>query len=269
MLFDSHTHLNASEFDEDRDQALAKARAAGVKGMTLIGSDRESIDRANEMLAQNDDLLAVFGWHPVDAIDFGSEEEDLLRQQLTHPKAVGVGEIGLDFHWDKSPREVQERVLRQQLAIARDYELPVVIHSRDAQEATYQILKEEKIGEIGGVIHNFGDGPDLAQAYLDLGMYLSFSGVSTFKKSKEVREAVRLCPKDRILIETDSPYLTPEPKRGQKNGSHLVRYVCNRLADELDMSYEDFAQLTFDNACRFFNLTYDGQTFQKKGQADG
>lgn len=257
MLFDTHTHFNAPEFATDRQAAITRARQAGVSGMALIGFDRETIANAQTLVQENRDMVAAYGWHPELAGEYDAQVEQTLQQALDSPKVVAVGEFGLDYHWDAAPHEVQERVMRRQIAIARERKLPIIIHTRDANEDTYRILKDERVGELGGIMHTFGDDPEWAQKFLDLGLHLSFSGVVTFKKSKAVRSAAALVPKDRLLIETDSPYLAPEPHRGQRNESAHIRYVVNRLAEARETSYEAIADLTYQNACRLFGIHWD------------
>ncbi|MDO4669975.1 MAG: TatD family hydrolase [Aerococcus sp.] len=257
MLFDTHTHFNAEDFKDDQAQAIERARQAGVSGMTIIGFDHETIANGQALVSRELDMVAAYGWHPELAGEYNAEVERELQAALDSPKVVAVGEFGLDYHWDAAPHEVQERVMRRQIAIARERKLPIIIHTRDANEDTYRILKDEHVEEIGGIMHTFGDDPEWAQKFLDLGMHLSFSGVVTFKKSKAVREAVAMVPADRLLIETDSPYLSPEPHRGQRNETANIRYVATRIADVRNTSYEAIARQTYDNACRLFGIHWD------------
>ncbi|KAA9241522.1 MULTISPECIES: TatD family hydrolase [Aerococcus] len=263
MLFDTHTHFNTADFDEDRDQAIERARQAGVSGMGIVGFDQDSIERGLPLVAKHPDMVGIYGWHPTEAGKYNQDIENLLLTALDTDKAVGVGEMGLDFYWDEDPLEVQEKVFRRQIAIAREAHLPVIIHNRDASEDVYRILKDEKIWEIGGIMHTFGESREDAKRFLDLGMHLSFSGVMTFKKTKEVRYVAANCPEDRLLIETDSPYLTPEPKRGQRNESANISFVNNRLADLRQTSYEAMAKITYDNACRLFGIEWTEAGWKK------
>lgn len=257
MLFDTHTHFNAHDFDEDREEVIQSARNAGVSGMNIIGFDNDTLPGARELVHQNKDMVASYGWHPEVAGDYNAEIEKMLEEYLDSEKAVALGEFGLDYHWEAAPHDVQERVMRRQIAMARERHLPIIIHTRDANDDTYRILKDEHVEEIGGIMHTFGDDPEWAKKFLDLNMHISFSGVLTFKKSKTVREAAKIVPAERLLIETDSPYLSPEPKRGKRNTSANVRFVCNLLADLRDTSYEDIAALTYKNACDLFKIHYD------------
>lgn len=260
MLFDTHTHFNTDAFDEDREEAIQRARKAGVSGMAIVGFDEDSIRRGMPLVQANADMVGIYGWHPTEAGKYDQRIEKLLLTALSSSKVVAMGEMGLDFFWDEDPLDVQEKILRRQIAIARERHLPIVIHNREASEDIYRILKDERVWEIGGIMHTFGEGLEEAKRFLDLGMHLSFSGVATFKKTKEVREVAAYCPADRLLLETDSPYLTPEPKRGQRNETANIRYVCNRIADARETSYEEVAALSYQNACRLFGI--EGQEGQ-------
>ncbi len=265
MLFDTHTHLNVDDFDDDRQETIARAREVGVSGFALVGFNYNTIDRAQQMVSDNQDMVGIYGWHPTEAVDYNEDAEKFLLQALEGPKVVAVGETGLDYYWETSPHDVQEKVFRRQLAIARELHLPVVIHNRDATEDCYRILKDEKVGDFGGIMHSFGETPEWAEKFLDLGMHISFSGVSTFKKTVEVREAAKLVPDNRILIETDSPYLSPEPKRGKRNESAYVAYVAQKLAETRGVSLAQFEDLTFKNACALFKLELNNAALLKRG----
>lgn len=264
MLFDTHTHLNVDDFDEDREETIIRARHAGVKGFALVGFNYHTINRAKEMTKANGDMVGIYGWHPTEAVDYNAEAEKYLLSNLEDDRVVAVGETGLDYYWDTSPREVQEKVFRRQLAIAREFHLPIVIHNREATADCYRILKEEKVGDFGGIMHSFGETPEWVEKFLDLGMHISFSGVATFKKTVEVREAAKLVPNDKLLIETDSPYLAPVPKRGKRNESAFVAYVAETLAATRESSIADFETQTFQNALDLFALDFDGQALVKR-----
>src|SRR5699024_11398879 len=206
--------------------------------------------RSQEMVEENGDMVGIYGWHPTEAVDYNADAEKYLLSTLEDDRVVALGETGLDYYWDTSPRDVQEKVFCRQLAIARELQLPIVIHNRDATADCYRILKEEKVGYFGGIMHSFGETPEWVEKFLDLGMHVSFSGVSTFKKTGEVREAAKLVPDDKILIETDSPYLAPVPKRGKRdrkstrlNSSHVsISYAVfclkkKRICGELRLQH--------------------------------
>ena len=251
-LFDTHTHLNATAFIGQEDQIIQQAHEQGVGYFAVVGFDRETIERSLALSERYDEVISVIGWHPTEAYCYSAEVERWIEQQLEHPKVKMYGEIGLDYHWDTSTKTEQWRVFRRQIAIAKEHNLPITIHNRDATDDVYQILKEEGIPDAGGIMHSFGEGVDDAKRFLDLGMHLSFSGVLTFKKTEEVRQAAAIVPDHRLLIETDAPYLAPEPMRGKQNQPAYVRYVAERLAQVRQMSYADLAALTTQNAFELF-----------------
>lgn len=251
-LFDTHTHLNATAFKGQEDQIIQQAHEQGVGYFAVVGFDRETIERSLALSERYDEIISVIGWHPTEAYCYNGEVERWIEQQLEHPKVKMYGEIGLDYHWDTSTKAEQWRVFRRQIAIAKEHNLPITIHNRDATDDVYQILKEEGIPDAGGIMHSFGEGVDDAKRFLDLGMHLSFSGVLTFKKTEEVRQAAAIVPDHRLLIETDAPYLAPEPMRGKQNQPAYVRYVAERLAQVRQMSYADLAALTTQNAFELF-----------------
>ena len=251
-LFDTHTHLNATAFKGQEDQIIQQAHEQGVGYFAVVGFDRETIERSLALSERYDEVISVIGWHPTEAYCYSAEVERWIEQQLEHPKVKMYGEIGLDYHWDTSTKAEQWRVFRRQIAIAKEHNLPITIHNRDATDDVYQILKEEGIPDAGGIMHSFGEGVDDAKRFLDLGMHLSFSGVLTFKKTEAVRQAAAIVPDHRLLIETDAPYLAPEPMRGKQNQPAYVRYVAERLAQVRQMSYADLVALTTQNAFELF-----------------
>ncbi|WP_125579457.1 TatD family hydrolase [Lacticaseibacillus suibinensis] len=254
QIFDSHTHLNDTPYAGQEAQYVQQAAALGVTKMAIVGSNAGLNAGALRLAKQFDQLYAIVGWHPDDSKDYDQAAEDLLETQLALPKTVALGEIGLDYHWDNSPREIQRRVFRRQLAIARELHIPVSIHSRDAFEDTYAILKDAQLSEFGAIMHSFtGDG-EWAKKFLDLGMYISYSGIVSFKNAPEEHESVQVVPADRLLVETDAPYLTPAPYRGRQNEPGYTRYVVEAVAKWRQEAPEAVAQTTWDNAHRIFNL---------------
>lgn len=209
ILFDSHTHLNAEQFDGIEAEVIAQAKQKGVQHFAVVGFDAKTIEKTLQLSQQYDSIVSVVGCHPTNALDYTPEFEKRLYEWLQHPKVKMLGEIGLDYYWDTAPHDVQEQVFRRQIAIAKELDLPITIHNRDATADTYRILKSEGIPNAGGIMHSFGGTAEEAKQFLDLGMHISFSGVLTFKKSDSVREAASIVPKDRLLIETDAPYLAP------------------------------------------------------------
>jgi len=254
MLIDTHTHMNAIQFDEDRDEAIARAVEAGVTRIVNIGCDRESIPTCLELAEKYDFVYAAIGWHPVDAIDMQPGDLEWIEALSKHEKVVAIGEIGLDYHWDKSPKDVQHRVFREQIRLARKLGMPIVIHDREAHADILQILKEERAAEVGGIMHCFSGSWETAKQCLDMNFYISFGGPVSFKNAKQPKEVLAKVPLDRLLIETDAPYLTPHPFRGKRNETAYVRYVAEAAAEIRGMSLEELAQATSANAVRLLGL---------------
>jgi TatD DNase family protein len=246
-LVDSHCHLDDPKFDEDREQVIERARAAGVERMMGIGTGNGPPDL--EVAVRQADrypfVYATIGVHPHDASKATSESFSRLRELSAHHKVLAVGEIGLDYHYDFSPRDVQRSVFEQQLAIAAEAKLPVVIHTREAWEDTLAILRTQWHG--GGIMHCFTGDEQQAREALDLGFHLSFGGVLTFPKAENVRQAARITPDDRLLVETDCPYLAPVPHRGKRNEPAFVVESARRLAEVRGRTVEEIAELTTSN----------------------
>ncbi|WP_070121528.1 TatD family hydrolase [Bacillus marinisedimentorum] len=254
MLFDTHTHLNAEQFDEDRQEVIQRALDAGVSRMVVVGFDRKTIPEAIEMAETHDFIYAAVGWHPVDAIDMTDEDLDQIEKLAEHPRVVAIGEIGLDYHWDKSPKDVQQEVFRRQIRLARKVKLPIVIHNRDATQDVIDILKEENAAEVGGIMHCFSGSPEIAREAVDMDFYISLGGPVTFKNAKKPKEVAVDIPLERLLVETDCPYLAPHPNRGKRNEPAYVKLVAEQIADLKGLSYEEVAKKTSDNARQLFGI---------------
>lgn len=257
MLTDSHTHLNDTQFDEDRDEVIRRAQEAGVTRILNIGFNRETIPTSIELAEKYDFIYSTVGWHPQDAITMQEEDLAWLESLCAHPKVVAIGEIGLDYHWDTSPKDVQADVFRKQIRLARKVGLPIVIHDREAHQDIVQILKEEKAAEIGGIMHCFSGSVEMARECLDMNFYISFGGPLTFKNAKKPKEVAVEVPLDRLLVETDAPYLTPHPFRGKRNETGYVRLVAETLAELRGMSLEEIAQITSNNAAKILGWNAD------------
>ncbi|OAJ72804.1 hydrolase TatD [Brevibacillus sp. SKDU10] len=254
MLFDTHAHLNAEQFDEDRDEVIARAKENGVSTIVNVGFNRETIPTTMELAEKYDFIYAVVGWHPQDAITMKEQDLEWLEELSKHPKVVGLGEMGLDYYWDTSPRDVQAEVFRKQIRLARKLQMPIIIHDRDAHQDIIDILREEKAGEVGGIMHCFSGSYELAKMALDMNFYISFGGPLTFKNAKRPKEVAAKIPLERILIETDCPYLTPHPFRGKRNESAYVKFVAEEMAQIHGLPYEELAKITANNARRLFNI---------------
>jgi TatD DNase family protein len=246
-------HLRMPQFDGDRAAALDRAAAAGVACMIEIGYDLESSHAAIALAESDDRIFAVVGIQPHYAAEVGQEWLAEVRRLAAHPKVVAIGEIGLDYYHDRAPHAAQERLFRSQLELARELDKPVVIHSRDAQADIVRILSDAARGQ-PGVMHSFSGDWAYAEACLEVGFMLSFSGPVTFAKATELHDVARRVPLDRILTETDSPYLAPHPLRGRRNEPANVRLVAERMADLRGMRLEELAGAVWRNASEIFNL---------------
>ena len=253
-LFDSHCHVDEPRFDEDRDEALARMRECGVSHYAVIGSDMASSRHSADFAAAHEGCYAAVGIHPHEAKTMQPSDLDLLAAWLKEDKVVAIGEIGLDYYYDLSPRDVQARVCEEQMELAYSLDVPVCYHIRDAHADMIELMKRHKGRLSGGIIHCFSGSWEIAKEYLKLGYYISFAGPVTFKKAPKLQEAALNVPRDRLLIETDSPYLAPEPVRGRRNEPANVRYVAEKIAALRGESLEDVASYTTQNAMRVYRI---------------
>lgn len=264
-LVDSHCHIDGTDFDSDREEVIERARTAGVAAMLNIGSGSpagDSFEKTVDMADRYDFVFAAVGIHPHDAREYDDATEARLRGLCaSSPKVVAWGEIGLDFYYDHSPRDVQEEVFRRQVRVARELGLPIIVHSRDADDETVRILTEECSydGFRGGVMHCFGGTAAMAGALMPLGFMISFAGNVTFKKAENLREAARVVPLDRLLIETDCPYLAPVPMRGRRNEPAFVAHTAAFLGEFYGIGAEQLAERTTANFFRFFQIEPNGE----------
>ncbi|MEH7236324.1 TatD family hydrolase [Bacillus sp. JJ1562] len=254
MLIDTHAHLNAIQYQDDLDEVIERALSEGVERIVVVGFDRETITRAIELADQYEFIYATIGWHPVDAIDMTDEDLEWIEELSAHPKVVALGEMGLDYHWDKSPKDIQKEVFRKQISLAKKVKLPIIIHNREATADIIEILQEENASEVGGIMHCFTGSIEVAKQCIDMNFYISFGGPVTFKNAKKPKEVAAEIPLDRLLIETDCPYLTPHPFRGKRNEPSYVKYVAEQIAELKGVSFEEIAEKTSDNAKRFFGI---------------
>jgi len=250
MYFDTHAHYDDRRFNEDRDELLRSMKDAGI---TLILNSASSLRSAKFGLKMADKYPFVYasvGVHPHDAKSMTDDTADELEKLSAHPKAMAVGEIGLDYHYDFSPRDVQRKRFREQLELARRLKKPVIIHEREALTDTLDTIRDYR--DLTGVFHCFSGSWETAKIILDMGWYLSFTGVITFSNARKALEVIEKMPSDRILLETDCPYLAPEPKRGRRNSSLLLPYIAEKVAEVRGISVEETAALTMANGKRFF-----------------
>ena len=257
MLIDSHVHLDDRRYDSDRDEVLQRAQDAGIEACVTIGCDVATSQAAVALAQARPHVFATIGVHPHESRAITEDWYETFRSLAQQPKVVAYGEIGLDYHYDHSPRETQRQRFREQIQLARELRLPLVIHTREAQEDTVMILREEGAQAVGGVFHCFSGDAWLAREALDLGFYLSFSGVLTFQNATSLREIAGTVPLDRIMVETDGPYLTPVPHRGTRNEPAHVRHVVHMLADIFGHgpeSFDSIALATVHNTKRVFKI---------------
>lgn len=254
MLIDSHCHIQDREFDADREEVLARAKGAGVNHVLAIGSTLSSSRRARDLAQKHPQVFAVVGIHPHNSRDADSDTFAAIRELAASERVVALGEMGLDYYRDLSPRNIQQRVFRYQINLARDLGFPIVIHDRDAHGDTLAILREEKAGEVGGVLHCFSGSLEMARECMEMGFYISLAGPVTFANARRLARVAAGLPLDRLLVETDSPYLTPVPHRGKRNEPAYVTYVAEALARLQGVSLGEVKERTRANTIKLFGL---------------
>lgn len=251
MYFDTHAHYDDDYFDEDRDELLASMPERGVSLILNPGCDRETSEIAMALADRYPYVYAAIGWHPGGLDDFDETSIPFLREAAKHPKVVAIGEIGLDYYYDED-RDLQKRAFEAQLQLAEELDLPVIIHDREAHGDCMEMLR--KYPKIRGVFHCYSGSAEMARQLVKMGWYLSFTGVVTFKNARAVLEAVRAVPLDRIMLETDSPYLAPIPHRGKRNDSSNLPYIAEKIAELKEVSVEELIRITRENGMRFFGI---------------
>ena len=252
-LFDTHAHLDDKQYDEDREEMLARARAAGVEYLVNIGGSIGSSRRSVKLAEAHDFIYCATGIHPHDASTATPQVLQEIEAMQSHPKCLALGEIGLDYHYDFSPRDVQRDVFYKQMELARRLNRKVIIHSREATEDTLAILRQ--FPEVTGVVHCYSGSLETAKILVDMGYILSFTGVITYKNAVKSVEVVKWLPLDKLMAETDAPYLTPVPYRGKRNESAYVSFVIEKMAEIKGLSYEEMARITYENGKQFYGIT--------------
>ena len=253
ILIDSHSHLELSDFDDDRNDVIKRAHQQDVKGIITVGTEIDDIKKAVLIANSFPNVFAIIGIHPHNAKDIDDKTYDIIKKLSKDKKVVAIGEIGLDFFRNLSPPDIQRKSFREQIGLARELNLPIVIHDRDAHAETLRILEEENASEIGGVFHCFSGDWKMAKKAMDMGFFISFAGNITYKKATNLRDVARKIPKERILVETDAPFLTPVPKKG-RNEPAFVRITADMLAKIRGARLEDIAEITTENLFNIFNL---------------
>lgn len=256
MLVDTHCHLDFEWFDEDREEVVARALAAGVQRIVVPALDLENVEMVLALAEAYEAVYAAVGIHPNSAAEWEDGWLDRLRALAGHEKVVAIGEIGLDYYWDKTPAAVQHRAFSRQLALAAELALPVIVHNREADVDVLRLLADSPLAgqERPGVLHSFSSPWETAVTGLELGFYLGFTGPVTFKKAEELREIAARAPLERLLVETDAPFLTPQPHRGKRNEPAYVAHVAAKIAEVRGLSEAQVAEATTANASRLFSL---------------
>lgn len=254
MIFETHAHFDDAAYDADRDTLLAAIHENGIDVIVNVGASLTSTVASIKLAEKYSFVYAAAGVHPSETAELNEKIFAELERLATHKKVVAVGEIGLDYYWDEPSHEIQKLWFKRQLELAKTIQKPVIIHSRDAAKETYDILAAHNGGENGGVIHCFSYSVEMAKAYINLGFYIGIGGVITFKNSKKLKEVVTTVPIERILLETDSPYLSPEPYRGSRNSSQNLPYIAQKIAEIKGMSYDEVVSVTAENARRMYHI---------------
>ena len=254
MIFDTHAHYDDEAFDEDRDEVLTSLRERGVGTVVNVGASMEGSRRSVSLSEEYEFVYSAVGVHPDEVGELREEDMEWMREQLQKPKVVAVGEIGLDYYWDKEGHDLQKKWFLRQLKLAKELKKPVIIHSREAAADTMELLKANYHGEMPMVMHCYSYSPEMAAEYLKMGFYLGIGGVLTFKNAKKLKETVLESPMEYLLLETDCPYLAPVPNRGKRNDSGMLKYVVQELAALKGITPEEVIRITEENARRFYGI---------------
>jgi len=254
MLIDSHAHLEMAEFRNDLEAVVQRAKDSGVESIFTVGTEKKDWERTLEIAHSYPGIFAILGFHPHNVKDVEARDYSVLMDLCKDEKVKALGEIGLDFFRDLSPREIQRKRFREQIELARELNLPIVIHDREAHHETLEILRSERAETLGGIIHCFSGDARMATACIDMGFCISIPGSITFKNAERYQEIVRNLPLDHLLVETDAPFLTPVPFRGKRNEPGFVRYTAEKIAAIKKISLEEVAERTTKNALRVFRL---------------
>lgn len=254
MLIDSHAHLDDDRFHKDREEVINSLKENGISLVINPGSDLQSSISAVKLSEQYDNIYAAVGVHPHSASEMDEGTIEILKAFGKREKVIAIGEIGLDYYYDNSPRDVQRKWFKRQMELAKELNLPIIVHSREANQETFDMIKDESDGKLIGVLHCYSGSPEMAKEYVKLGFYISLAGPVTFKNAKMPKEVAKVVPIDRLLVETDSPYLTPEPHRGKRNEPLYVRHVAAMIAELRGMTIDDLSRATSENTKRLFNI---------------
>lgn len=254
MLIDSHAHLDDRRFDRDRDRLIESLKENGIDLVINPGADLQTSIKAVALAEKYENIYAAVGVHPHSAKEMDDSTVNVLKSFTNREKVIAIGEIGLDYYYDNSPRDIQRKRFIEQLNLAKEVDLPVIIHSRSAAGETFEILKEAQDGKLEGVLHCYSGSVEMAREYIKLGFYISIAGPVTFKNARVLKEVAKEVPLDKLLIETDAPYLTPEPYRGKRNEPIYVRYVAGTIAEIKGITFEEVAKATSENTKKLFRI---------------
>ena len=254
MLIDTHSHIDMDNYKDRFDEVIAEAKDFGVEKIVIPGVAPSGFKRIVELCEKYENIYGAVGVHPEDLAAFDADAESLIREYLKHPKIVAVGEIGLDYYWDKSQIERQKEIFEKQILIAKEIGKPVLVHDREAHFDTLEILKKTKASDVGVVMHCFSGSPEFAMECVREGFYIALGGVVTFKNAKKVKEVAKIVPLERLLLETDAPYMTPVPYRGKENQPAYVKFVAEEIANLRGVSFDEVANATTENAKKLLAL---------------
>lgn len=254
MIFDTHAHYDDKQFDQDREELLVSMKDNGIGTIVDVGSNMETSAWIVDAVNRYPMMYGAVGVHPRDTADLTESDMDTLKEYAGKDKILAIGEIGLDYYWDEPEREIQKKWFEAQIELAREVRLPIIIHSRDAAKDTYDIMKSLHAEDIGGVVHCFSYSKEMARQFLDMGFYIGIGGVVTFKNAKTLKEVAAYTPLDRIVLETDCPYLSPEPNRGKRNSSLNLNYVAEALSQIKGIDKEELIAVTEENARKLYRM---------------
>ncbi len=254
MIFETHAHYDDEAFDEDRERLLMSMQENEIGYVVNVGASLSSTQKSIQLAEKYPFVYAAAGVHPSETAELNEENFEWLREQCRHKKVVAIGEIGLDYYWKEPAQETQKRWFARQLELAKTIQKPVIIHSRDAAKDTFDMISAHNVGEVGGVVHCFSYSVEMALEYVALGFYIGIGGVVTFKNGRKLKEVVESVPIERILLETDSPYLAPEPNRGTRNSSFNLPVIAQKIAQIKGMTYDEVVSVTEENARQMYHI---------------
>ena len=254
MIFETHAHYDDEAFDEDRERLLMSMQENEIGYVVNVGASLSSTQKSNQLAEKYPFVYAAAGVHPSETAELNEENFEWLQEQCRHKKVVAIGEIGLDYYWKEPAQETQKRWFARQLELAKTIQKPVIIHSRDAAKDTFDMISAHNVGEVGGVVHCFSYSVEMALEYVALGFYIGIGGVVTFKNGRKLKDVVESVPIERILLETDSPYLAPEPNRGTRNSSFNLPVIAQKIAQIKGMTYDEVVSVTEENARQMYHI---------------